>query len=231
MLLGGFVFFIGGHPQRGIPVGVQRLLTVLAISGRLMTRQRVAGTLWPDSSDGHAFASLRSAVSRLEAPVRQALTVTAQDLSLHEDVVVDVHQSEALARRLINGDSSSGALDIDPPAILSLSNDLLPGWYDDWALGAADDWHQLRVHALEAAAARLTAANRLAEAAGAAHAAARAEPLRESARIAVMRVHMAEGNQAEALAEFERYSRLLRQELGLAPTARMREVLVGLEMR
>ena len=56
----------------------------------------------------------------------------------------------------------------------ALSDDLLPGWYDDWAVIAAEDWRQLRMQALEAVTARLTAADRFAEAAAAALAALRA---------------------------------------------------------
>jgi hypothetical protein len=52
----------------------------------------------------------------------------------------------------------------------------------------------------------------------AAQAAIRAEPLRESAHAAPIRIHLAEGNQSEALREFDRYRRLLQAELGLQPT-------------
>ena len=74
-------------------------------------------------------------------------------------------------------------------------------------------------------AARLTEADRLAEAAVAAMAAVRAEPLRESARAALIRVHQAQGNQSNAHGEFERYRVLLRAELGVAPTCRLRQLL------
>lgn len=195
---------------------------------RVLPRTHVAGTLWPESTEEHAGASLRSAVSRLDASTRDAVNVTASDLGLAEGVVVDVHTSEALARRLIDRDAAPSDEDIGSAAVTALSNDLLPGWYDDWALLAAEDWHQLRLHALEAVAARLTDADRLAEAAAPALAAARAEPLRESARAAVIRVHMAEGNQSDAVGEFERYRVLLRAELGIEPTSRLRHLLKGL---
>jgi hypothetical protein len=57
----------------------------------------------------------------------------------------------------------------------------LPGWYEDWGLFESEDWRQLRLHALEALADRLTAAGRFAEAALAAHGLIRADPLRETA--------------------------------------------------
>jgi DNA-binding SARP family transcriptional activator len=82
------------------------------------------------------------------------------------------------------------------------------------------------LHALEALAARLTEERRFGEAAASALASIRAEPLRESARGALIRVHLAEGNQSEAVREFDRYRTLLRQELGLEPTARLHRELV-----
>jgi DNA-binding SARP family transcriptional activator len=39
---------------------------------------------------------------------------------------------------------------------------------------------------------------------------------------------MAEGNQPDAIGEFERYRVLLRAELGIEPTSRLRHLLSGL---
>ncbi|MDP9072679.1 MAG: SARP family transcriptional regulator [Actinomycetota bacterium] len=224
-LLGGFLFSVGGDALLGISAGTQRLLAFLAVSDRKMTRSQVAGTLWPESSEERAGASLRSAVSRLGGPARAAMRVTARDLGLGKGVAIDIHHSQALAHRLIDRDTPTSETDIDASAISALSEDLLPGWYDDWVVMAAEDWHQLRLHALEAVAARLTDADRLAEAANAALAAVRGEPLRETARAALIRVHMAEGNQSSALGEFERYRVLLRAELGLEPTSRLMRLI------
>ena len=77
------------------------------------------------------------------------------------------------------------------------------------------------MHALEALAGHLITVDRCGEAVGAAGAAVRAEPLRESARAALIHVHLADGNQGEAVREFTRYRTLLATELGLAPTPRL----------
>ncbi len=159
------------------------------------------------------------------------MRVTATGLGLAEDVVVDVHHSRSLARRLIDGDIAPSGRDIDADAVAALSGDLLPGWYEDWAVIAAEDWRQLRRRALEAMAARLTAAERFPEAVAAAGAAVRAEPLRESARAALIRAHLAAGDQPDAFAQFERYGALLHSELGIEPTPRLTELLCGLEPR
>jgi DNA-binding SARP family transcriptional activator len=86
----------------------------------------------------------------------------------------------------------------------------------------------MRLHALEALAGHLAAAGRCGEAAGAATAAVRADPLRESARASLIQVHLAEGNQSEAVREFARYQALLHDDLGLEPTLRLRHLIEGL---
>jgi DNA-binding SARP family transcriptional activator len=227
-LLGGFVFSVEGDAILGISAGSQRLLAFLAVRDHTVARQQVAGTLWPDSDDDRANANLRAAISRLQGPTRRAVRVTARDLGLDEGLIIDVHDSEALARRLIDSDAPPAEGDIGSTAVSALSSELLPGWYDDWAVIAAEDWRQLRMHALEAVAGRLTDAGRLAEAATAALAAVRAEPLRESARAALIRVHMAEGNQSNAREEFERYRVLLHADLALEPTSQLRQLLESL---
>jgi len=230
-LLGGFELSVGGDALLGISVGSQHLLAFLAVREKTVTRDVVAGTLWPESADERAGDSLRSAISRLDGPARQAVRVTAHDLGLAKGVIVDVHHSEALAHRLIDWDAPRSETDVAAAAVSALSDDLLPGWYDDWAVIAAEDWHHLRIHALEALAARLTAADRLVEAATAALAAVRAEPLRESARAALIRVHLAEGNQSGATGEYERYRVLLRAELGVEPTSQLTQLLASVDPR
>jgi DNA-binding SARP family transcriptional activator len=111
--------------------------------------------------------------------------------------------------------------------ISQLSFDLLPGWRDEWVMPEAEAWRQLRLHALEALTDRLSAQHRFSDATTAAMAAIKAEPLRESAHAALIRVHLAENNQSEALRQFGRYEDMLRTALGIEPTSRLRE-LVGI---
>jgi DNA-binding SARP family transcriptional activator len=187
-------------------------------------RDLTAGLLWPEVSECRAHASLRSGLARLGEIASGAVTAGPVELSLAADVPVDLYDSEELARRLLEPCSR-----VTPAAAASaiplLAAELLPGWYEDWALLAAEGWRQLRLHALEAAAGVLANARRFGEAADAAVAAVCADPLRESAHGALIGVHLAEGNQSEALREFERYRDLLHAELGLEPTSKLRRLL------
>jgi SARP family transcriptional regulator, regulator of embCAB operon len=184
--------------QVGIPRASQRLLAFLAIQGGMISRTAVAGTLWPDSTETHAYSNLRSALARLECTCRKTLQASKLALGLAGGVMVDARQAQTLARRLLDSAVRPEQSDLNSAAVATLSRDLLPGWYDDWVLVEAADWRLLRLHALEALADRLTAVGCWGQAAVAASAAVRADPLRESAHAALIQVHLAEGNQSEA---------------------------------
>jgi DNA-binding SARP family transcriptional activator len=54
------------------------------------------------------------------------------------------------------------------------------------------------------------------------------EPLRESARLALIEAHLAESNVAAALREYEAFRQLLHVELGIEPSADLRALVDGL---
>jgi DNA-binding SARP family transcriptional activator len=230
VLLGGFGLFCGSA-LLGVPRASQRLIAFLALHGGMVRRTAVAGSLWPDASESHASCNLRQALARLQSRARKALAASKLELGLAEGVTVDVRHVRALACRLLDPAVMPEQSDLGTAAVGVLSAELLPDWDDDWVLLEAEDWRQLRLHALEALAGHLAAAGRWGEAAGAAGAAVRADPLRESARASLIQVHLAEGNQSEAVREFARYQALLRVDLGLEPTPRLRHLIDGLHSR
>ena len=227
-VLGTFAVRVGGSELTGLSVGSQRLLVFLALHDRAVGRMAMAGTIWPEAGDIKAGISLRSALSRLDAPTREAIVGASAGLRLAETVVVDLRVAQALAQRLLHHDVAPLPDDLDARAVASLSLELLPDWYDDWVLAEAEDWRQLRMNALEALAQLLIDAGRLGEAAGAARAAMRVEPLRESSHATLIKVHVAEGNQSEALRAYDRYRELLSGELGLEPTALLSDLIADI---
>jgi SARP family transcriptional regulator, regulator of embCAB operon len=227
VLLGGFGL-LWGSTLLSVPRASQRLIAFLALHGGMVRRAAVAGALWPNASERHAYSNLRSALARLQSTARKALAASKFELGLAEGVTVDIRHARALACRLLDPALTPEQSDLGTAAVGILSAELLPDWYDDWVLPEAEDWRQLRLHALEALAGHLAAAGRWGEAAGAACAAVRADPLRESARATLIQVHLAEGNQSEAVREFARYQALLQVDLGLEPTLRLRHLIDGL---
>src|SRR4051812_18412817 len=135
-LLGGFGLSDGRHDV-AVSEGSQRLLAFLAIRRRPVKRVLVAGTLWPLSTEAHAYSNLRSALTRLDA-ARPAVVVGGSDLGVADSVTVDLWDAVTLAHRLLAsgaGASANGSLAKD---LAALSADLLPGWYEDWAIAESE---------------------------------------------------------------------------------------------
>jgi DNA-binding SARP family transcriptional activator len=205
---------VGGH-RREVPEGSKRLLMFTALHRRRMARKYVASALWPDADDGRAAGNLRSTLWRLRGAGIDLIDADKWSLALREDVLVDVEIVGDWAARLIDRTARAEDLTLSPwwPDAL----DLLPGWYDDWALAARERLRQRTLHALEELSRRLAGAGRCAEAVEAAMTAVSAEPLRESAQRALIEAHLAEGNLVEARRGYEVYRDLLDRELGVAP--------------
>ncbi|MCX4825264.1 SARP family transcriptional regulator [Streptomyces sp. NBC_01142] len=219
-VLGGFDLWVGDEPAE-IPLSSERVLAYVALCSRAaVPRALIAGTLWPDAPNGCAHANLRSALSRLRDIGKQALDIGATEVRLARDAGVDLQHARSLAQGILDPERTEDR----GPAIATieaLAADLLPGWYDDWAQLEGQRWRQLRLHALETLAEKLTAAGRYAEAVAAARTAVHADPLRESSWICLVRAHLAEGNPSEALHDFRDYAQRLVAELGIHPTRRL----------
>lgn len=208
-----------------VPPCSQRLLAFLALRHRPVRREQAAGTLWPDTDDERSDGNLRSALWRLRKAGADVIESTGRSLTLRTDLNVDLWNARVLVERLVY--SAGDDLDEDIPStwVVMLSADLLPGWYDDWVIPEFERWHQLRLLGLEALARRLATSGRFGLALLSALEATAAEPLRESARATLIEVHLAQGNQAEAINEFHRYRALLRAELGVEPSAHLGDLM------
>jgi DNA-binding SARP family transcriptional activator len=208
-----------------LPMTAQRVLAFVALHDRPLHRLYVAGSLWLDSPEDRAYASLRSALWRLHRNGRGLIVTDGQQLALGRDVEVDLRESEVLARRALD-EADTEALGLNSSA---LTADLLPDWYEDWVLVERERYRQSRLHALDTLCDRLTRAGRLTEALAAGLAAVAGEPLRESAHRAVVRVHIAEGNGGEAIRQYRICRRLLNEQLAIEPSERMHELVRSLE--
>lgn len=209
-LLGGWQLVEDGE---SIALGgrEQRLCALLALTGA-RARAQVAGTLWPESTDARALASLRRALAQTRDRCPGLVVADRTSVGLAPDVVVDVHVLRESAAR-------AGEPDADDALLATLAGDpLLPGWYDEWVEGQRDELERLRVDALEHLARGALERGDTGLAEGAARAVARIEPWRESASELVIRGLLGRGDRAGAVRELERYSEVLRVELGVVPS-------------
>lgn len=211
-----------------VPLPAQRLLAFLALQEYPLLRGYVAGTLWLHASEEHAAGSLRSALWRIRRLDPGLVEADGNRLRLAPTVGVDVRDTVAWARRILDISAEFGPADI--PEVWR-RGELLPDWYDDWVAFERERLRALRAHALEHLCVRLAAAGRFGEATEAGLAAIREEPLRESAHRALIAVHVAEGNPASALRQYRGFASLLQRELGIRPSARMEELIDSMTAR
>jgi DNA-binding SARP family transcriptional activator len=106
--------------------------------------------------------------------------------------------------------------------------DLLPSWGDLWLIEPREHLHMLQVHALEASSERFLLAGRFGEASDCALRAATLDPLRESAVRLLIEVLIREGNIADALARYLRFSQRLQREVNAEPGVALKSLVAPL---
>lgn len=205
-----------------IPHNVEKVLAYLALVDRPVSRTRIAGTLWQDTSEQRAAKSLRTALWNLHRVGADLVSAHDDRLRLYPDVAIDVAELTNLAEKLVHEPTADA---LDKISLLVRHADLLPDWEEEWVVVDRERYRLLRLDALESAAAALMDRQRWGEALAAALAAVYSEPLRESARRLVAKVQIAQGNIAEALRGYHDFRCLLLDEFGVEPSSMMEELL------
>ena len=185
---------------------------LLVHRGVAQPRQRLAFLLWPDSTEAQARTNLRKVLHTLRRELPHAerhLEVTARTLRWRTDApyaldLADFEQALAAGRHEAAVDAYAG--------------DLLEGSYDEWVLEERERLRDRFLDALERLMGELEARGERAAALGCAERLARADPLREDAHRALMRLHDAGGDRARALRAYHAYAGTLQRELGIEPS-------------
>jgi DNA-binding SARP family transcriptional activator len=211
---------LGLRPARKLSIPARRLLAYLALRGGCVGRSLAAAGLWAECAEEAARANLRRAL--WQAP--EGWVDAVGDMLVLE-AECDLDHARLVAARALEG----RRLTFDE--IDLLCGDVLPGWYEEWALAAHEAFRLLRVQALEAACRTLSAQANHALAVHAGAAAVAAEPLRESATAALIDAHLAQRNRYEALRCFRALEARLREELAVAPEPELAARVEGLIAR
>lgn len=207
---------LGVFPMVRLSLPARRILAYLAVRGDSVARQVASAELWPDSLDDIGRANLRRALWNVPPGW---IATRGDELVLEAET--DLARAEAAAARAIGGE----ALTFEE--IKLLSNDILPGWHEEWLLPDQERFRMVRVQALEAACRTMTRGGQYSLATQAGAAALAAEPLRESAAEALIDAHLAQRNRYEALRCYRSLAQRLEAELGVPPDPTLAERLAG----
>ncbi|WP_049575083.1 AfsR/SARP family transcriptional regulator, partial [Nonomuraea sp. SBT364] len=221
---------------RAVDVGgfrLRALLIRLALdAGSVVPARALARALWPDEGPDNPGPALHSLVSRLRRALPGRGLVRSEPAGYLLDVSregVDVARFERLARegqRALRAGRPEAALpSLDGALGLWRGEPLADVAVLPFAASAAVRLEELRLGAAEdRIEAGLATGRRPPGAVAELEQLVAAHPLRERLRDLLMRTLAAHGRQAEALAAFEAYRKLLAAELGTGPGPHLREL-------
>ncbi|HKA02701.1 MAG TPA: BTAD domain-containing putative transcriptional regulator [Acidimicrobiales bacterium] len=209
-LLGRFDVEVDGQltPDRGWGRRMAAaLVKLLALApGQRLHREQVIDILWPDERPALAAPKLhkaahyaRQAAGRLDAVVLRGDTA---QLFPAAELTIDVVTFDTLSGQAIaTGDAATARSALD-----AYRGELLPDdRYEDWAAERRELLRLRHLHLLRLAGRWLEVSE--------------LNPADEDAHLELMRCHVANGDAAAALAQYERLARVLDRDLGVAPGA------------
>ncbi len=230
-LLGCFALTYGDTPIAELSSGrSQALLAYLVLHRQTaQPRQRIAFSLWPESTDEQARANLRKELSRLRHALPnpdEFLHVDAKMLQWlpHGNFTLDVAGFEATVRAAEQAPDRNTARDRLEQAIALYQGDVLPDLTDEWVLPERARLQQMYMQALERLV-NLTEAQRdYRVALTHAQQMLRVDPLNEAAYVNLMRLYELQGDRAKALQVYHQCMTVLREELGVDPSVATRKL-------
>ena len=218
-LLGQAAWRLDGQADKPLWHGDAALLARLALEGR-QARTVLCALLWPDASQARADASLRQRTSRLNRAAEGAEFVVSSDpLALAPKVHVDLlHLGAMPTAQLLAAGPLLAGIDLGHK-----------GELDDWLTAArAQVAADLARHLTDRAEA-LERDSKLRDALPLARRVVELQPLAEHGWRRLMRLHYLRNDRAAAQDVFWRLTTLLRDELGIRPSAETLQLMQTVE--
>lgn len=240
-MLGSMEVSWQGQPLAPFPTCDSELLfAFLALNrSRMLTRDALAGTFWPELPDAAARKRLRTALWRLRStldkhlPAADVVRVARNRLGISDGVDLDVDRFEAGIQRGLNGPRSpvnnSDELSELETALRLYRGDLLEGQYEDWCQSERERLRVLYLDTLECMTRRYAAQGELQQALNCGRRILERDPLREHIHREVMALYYLAGDRPRALRQFRHCRQTLKEELGVAPMQSTLEVRIALE--
>ncbi len=203
---------------------------------RMHPREVLAEMLWPDEDPVATRDRLRqalAAIRRLLGPEGVSpgsiLLADRSEVGLSPDTITtDVKQFVTSTESAARTDDPSLRLCHLRDAIDLYRGELMPGYYDAWIASERECLAEVMYECLNQAADLLETAGRVSEATEYARLAVRADPLREEGYAALIRLYAADGRVGDALRKYHDLERVLREQLGVAPSDATKALAIGL---
>lgn len=237
-LCGPTVIEIAGQRVDGVLPGRQgRVLFAYLVLNRhrLASRDELAGALWPEQVPAGSETAFNALLSKLRKAIAPSIIDGRSSLRLQLDdgAWVDIEVAEAAVHRaesrIVLGDCKS-AWGASLAGLFIAEREFLPGEEAPWVVDQRTRLAQIRRRALEAyaAAALGTGGTEVLAAVRAGRQLVQLDPLRETGYQILMQALTAQGNSAEALRVYADLCAVLRDELGVSPSAPIQAVYQSL---
>jgi predicted ATPase/DNA-binding SARP family transcriptional activator len=212
----------------------RKLLAALLVDANaVVSTSRLIEVLWGDDPPASDRNALQTYVARLRRRLRTA-TIPAPNVTRPPGYAIELspHQLDSLQFRGLL-DQARAALSVDPSRALEILDEALDLWRgpafaefadDDVARAEAACLEELRQTALENRVEALLALGRSAEAVGVLEGVVATHPLSERPHAQLMRALAHSGRQVDALRIYQRFRERLAEELGLEPSASLRDL-------
>jgi DNA-binding SARP family transcriptional activator/predicted ATPase len=225
-LLGSFEITYDGEPVLGLAKSrAQALLAYLLLHRRTpQSREYLAYTFWPDSSESQARTNLRRELHQLRRTLSHAgdflRSVESQSIQWNPDIPFSLDVAD-FEDALVHADRGSNRLaqrECLQRAAAIYQGDLLPAQYDDWILPKREELRQKYIQALGQLIALLAVERDYASAIQCAQRLLRYDPLHEAGYRQLMELYALENDRARALHTYHTCATVLERELGVPPS-------------
>jgi DNA-binding SARP family transcriptional activator len=214
--------------ETGARLGSSRAIALLAYlvlhAESHQPRQRIAGLLWPESTDAQSLTNLRRELHHLRQFLagEPSLVVTPRDLCWRDRqtcrVDLRVFETERqVALAAAAADNGDGVIAHADKATAQYRGELLPGVYDDWVLEARTHLERDCAELCDLLCHARTKKGDLAEAVQAARGRIQLQPLEEAGYRALMQLQADMGDRAGAVTSYHHCASVLERELGIIP--------------
>jgi predicted ATPase/DNA-binding SARP family transcriptional activator len=217
-LLGQFDVRLEGRPVEIPSRPAQSLLAYLALTaGASHRREKLAGLLWPDTTESNARSNLRHALWRLRGAIeKNGQYLLADALTITFNAEADYWLDAQALQQEFSGDWPAEEL---MEAVSVYNGELLPGFYDEWVAPERERLGAVFERQMQKLLDRLIAGGRWAEVLAWGERWLVLGGVPEPAYRALMTAYGGLGDKAGVALAYQRCMEALRNELGVEPSA------------